>query len=489
VGFIRCAGILFALALVACTTPLGKANKLLEAGLHQEAIEAYENILKSEPDNADAKIGLGKARSELWRKELISIRLLRMSGDAKGALERLESLLERMKIWDVSNFQSGELVSAEEEVRNGRRLLTSLIQQKINERKPVVATYLWNEFDAIREAKQFGAFSVELLEDIRKAGLNLCITLKPWTSSTSFSFNTVAKSVCASYGGASPAVPLDNQKDFRFSKLLLAGKIEFRNFDGNSQTQVELLRDFIESKMQSAGLYASDSPHTLTLALSGDYTRDYETHSTIRTHSYTVKVPYQDFEKYEEKEFVKVTRNGREESVERPVQKQRPVTRFREEPRTHSYPAVQHREKLRWNAALIAKTKEETSLSFAQEKENAFVTHNQNLPHMGLKPAEAKFIDVTQWLSENYKKFAEQYVGKLTLQIADRYCQAAKGQEMTHEAAENFSRCAELNEKNVAASAWFSNTFGVTRAELLKILAHASLGMVQPVQDPKLSSN
>lgn len=466
--------ILLTALLLSCTTKLGQANKLLEAGLHQEAAEAFENILKSDPNNADAKIGLAKARSEVWRKELVSIRLLRMSGDARGALERLEALLERIKIWDVSKFQSGELVSAEEEVRNGRRLLTSMIQQKISEKRPIVASFYWNEFDAIREAKQFGAYSVELLDDIRKEGFQLCGKLKPWLSSTSFSFNTVAKTVCASYGGSPDTSTLDHQKDFRFSRLIVSGKIDFKNFDGNPQTQVELLRDAIENKMQHVGLYASDSPHTLNIGLSGDYVREYQTRNIIKSHSYMLKVPYQDFEKYEEKEFVKVMRNGREESVERPVKKQRPVTRFREEPRTHNYPAVQHREKFRWNASLNAKSAEETSLSFAQEKENSFVTHNQNLPHMGLKPAEAKFFDATGWLSENYKRFAEQYVEKLTLQMSDRFCQAAKGQETSHEAAENFSRCAELNPKNVAASAWFSSTFGVTRAELLKILSQNS---------------
>ena len=348
---IRTAGVLALLALAGCTTQLGRANKLLEAGLFLEAGDAYEQILKTDPDNADAKIGLAKARSEIWRKELVSIRLMRMSGNAKGALERLEALLEKIAVWDVSKFQSGELVSAEEEVRNGRRLLTSMIQQKISEHRPVVATYYWNEFDQIREAKQFGSYSVELLDEIRKEGQQLCQALQAWSSSTSFSFNVVSKAVCAYYGSSPAGVPLDHQKDFRFAKIAFAGNLDFRNFDGNAQTQTELLRNEIERRIQAVGLYASESPYTLTLALSGDYSRDYATRSMIKTHSYKLKVPYQDYEQYEDKEYVTVVRDGRQQTLERPVQKTRPVTKFRMEPRTYNYSALEHREKLKLNVA------------------------------------------------------------------------------------------------------------------------------------------
>lgn len=460
--------------LVACTTQLGQANKLLEAGLYQEAGDAFEKILKKDPDNADAKIGLAKARSEWWRKELVSIRLMRMSGNAKGALERLEGLLEKIQIWDISKFQSGELVSAEEEVRNGRRLLTSLIQQKINEHQPVVAIRYWNEFNHVREAKQFGSYSVELLEDIRKEGRVLCKKLQDWVSPTSFSFNTVEKSVCAYFGGTTGTVPLDSSKDYRFSKVVFSGAINFRNFDGNAATQIDLLRNEVEQKIQPFGLYSSESPLTLTINLGGDFSRDYYTRSTIKTHSYKVKVPYQDYENYQDKEFVNVIQNGQMQTVERPVQKTRPVTKFRQEPRTHRYPATEHTEKIRLSALMTAKNAEESSLAFNQDKENNFVTHDQNLPDMGLMPAEAKFFAVSEWLAANYSKFAEQFAEKLAVQMGDRFCQAAKGQEAAKESAENLSRCAELNSKNVAALAWFTNNFGVSRAEVLSILSRQS---------------
>ncbi|MEY3902923.1 MAG: hypothetical protein RL189_2229 [Pseudomonadota bacterium] len=460
--------------LTACTTQLGRANKLMEAGLFDEAGAAYEQILRTDPNNTDARIGLAKARSEIWRKELVSIRLMRMSGDAKGALERLEELLEKIRAWDLSKFQSGELVSAEEEVRNGRRLLTSMIQQRIRERHPVIAIQYWNEFDQIREAKQFGSYSVDLLEDIRKEGRAQCDKLNQWVSATSFSFNAVAKAVCAYFGGQQSSVALDHQKDFRYSKVVFAGSFNFRNFDGDAATQTDLLRNQIEQQIQPYGLYASESPFTLTIGISGDFVRQYTTRSTRKTHSYQVKIPFQDFEKYEEKELVNVIQSGVAKTIERPVQKTRPVTRFRMEPRTYSYPAVDHSEKLRLNWTLTAKNSEQTSQSYSQEKDNNFTTHDQNLPDIGLMPVEPKFLSVTDWLADHYSKFAEQFTEKLAIQTGDRFCQAAKGQDSAQESAENFSRCAELNPKNIAAKAWFTGALGATRREVLRILARQS---------------
>lgn len=67
-----------ALLLISCVTRLSEANKLFEAGLFAESADAYEKILDTDPENSDAKIGLAKSRSELWKKELVSIRLMRM---------------------------------------------------------------------------------------------------------------------------------------------------------------------------------------------------------------------------------------------------------------------------------------------------------------------------------------------------------------------------------------------------------------------------
>ena len=460
------AGVFFA----SCTTRLGEAKKLHEAGLYSEAAEAYEKIIATDPTNSAAKIGLAAARSEIWKKELISIRLMRMSGNAKGALERLEELLERVRAWDLSQFQSGDLVAAEEEVRNGRRALELLIREALNEKKPVVASHYWSKFDQVREAKHYGSYASTQFEDIQSEGKALCGRLQAMVSPTSFSFNNIYKAVCAHFSADTKAVELDFKQDYRFSRIDLSGKIELRNYDSTSEAQAKIVLADLDERLKNVGLFSSQSPYTIPVGVDGTFARDHEATKALMSHAYTVNVPYQEFEDYEVKEYEHVVENGMSKMVEKKVTKQRPITRYRMESRTHRYWGTNHSERLRMNLTLTAKLTSEISSGFAQDKNNNFITHNENLPEHGLTPKEAKFIVVSDWLQEQYGKASDKFIEKLALTLADKFCQSAKANDVSNEGAENYSRCAELNPKNPAASAWFTSTFGFAREQLLKVV-------------------
>ncbi len=459
-----------ALLLISCVTRLSEANKLFEAGLFAESAAAYEKILDTDPENSDAKIGLAKSRSELWKKELVSIRLMRMSGNGKGALERLEELLEKTAVWDLSRFQSGDLVSAEEEVRNGRRVLDALVREQLNDKKPVVASHYWNKFNQVREAKKYGSYSSAIYNDIQKEGQELCVRLQELISNTSFSFNNVYKAVCAFYGADAKTIALDNQQEYRFSRIDLANGLSVRSYEATSDSQAKIILGLFDERLKKIGMFSAQSPYTLSAQLQGEFVRIYDAQPTLMAHSYREKVPFQAIEEYEDTEYVNRTVNGVARTDERKVKKTRPVTRYRMEPRTHRYQAIKHSERLRLNMSLSAKALQEFSIGYAQDKDNNFVTHEENLPHIGLTPLQSKFMVVSDWLQENYTKMSDQFIEKLALTTADKFCQAVKLNEVSKDSAENFSRCAELNPKNSAATAWFASTFGLERAEVLRVV-------------------
>jgi len=469
-SLLRGLGVLLVLGLVACTTKLSAAKKLLEEGLYLDAANAYEKILANDPDNGDAKIGLAKARAELWKKELVSIRLMRMSGNGKGSLERLEELLERTAAWDLSRFQSGDLVSAEEEVRNGRRVLDLMIREQLNDKKPVVASFYWNKFNRVREVKQFGSHSSAIYNDIESEGQKLCERLHGLVSATSFSFNSVYKGVCAYYGAPEKTIELDFKQDYRFSKIDLDNRLNVRKYESTADAQGKIIVDLLDERLKKVGLFSGPSPLVLSTELRGDFVRDYQARQTRMAHSYTENVEYKEMEEYEDVEYVQKVENGVARSVPRTVKKTRPVKKYRTENRTHRYLAVQHNERLRLSLTLASRAPQEFSMGYAQDKDNNFVTHEENLPHIGLRRLEPKFMVVSDWLKEHYIKLADQFVQKLALTAADKFCQAVRTSEMSKEGAENFSRCAELNPKNSAATAWYSSTFGLTRAEVLEVV-------------------
>lgn len=461
--------------LASCTTRLGAAQKLYDAGLYAESAEAFERILESEPDNTDAKLGLAKSRSELWKKELVSIRLMRMSGNGKGALERLEELLEKTSSWDLSKFQSGDLVSAEEEVRNGRRVLDLLMRSQINDKKPIVAISLWSKFNRVREAKQFGSYSSAIYEDIQKEGRLLCDKLNQLTSNTSFSFNDIQKSVCAYYGAEAKNIDLDFQKDYRYARLNLAGEIVSQNYQASSDSQIKIIQTQLDEHLKNARLFSSQSPKILDVNVQGRILRQYFMQPTMMAHSYQDKVPYQAIEEYEDTEFVTVYENGKPKSVPKKVKKTRRVTKYKNELKTHRYRAVKHNESMQLNLVATANASGEFKTGYSKDKINNFVTHEENLPQIGLTPKEPQFLVVSDWLQEHYKAMTKEFISRLKTITADQFCQAVQGSRDTSTVAENFSRCAELEPANPAAIAWFTSTFGMKRAEILKTLEKSTL--------------
>lgn len=453
-----------------CTTRLGAAQKLFDAGLYSESADAFERILESDPGNTDAILGLAKSRGELWKKELVSIRLMRMSGNGKGALERLEELLEKTSSWDLSKFQSGDLVSAEEEVRNGRRILDRLMRSQVIDKKPVVATSLWTKFDKVREAKQFGSYSSTLYEDITKEGRALCTKLNHLTSPTSFSFNDVQKAVCAYYNTDAKNVELNFKEDYRFSRLNIVGEIQSKNYRISSDSQIKIIQTQIDEKLKKASLFSSQSPRVLDVTLRGQIIRQYFNQPTMMAHSYQDKVPYQALEDYEETEYVQVYENGIPKTIPKKVKKTRQVTKYKNELKTHRYRAVKHNESLQMSLVSSANPGVEFKTGYSKDKINNFVTHDENLPQIGLTPKEPQFLVVSDWLQEHYSAMTTEFINRLRSVTADQFCQAVKGERDTSAVAENYSRCAELEPSNPAAIAWFTSTFGMPRAEILKIL-------------------
>ena len=453
-----------------CTTRLGAAQKLFDAGLYSESAEAFERILESDPGNADAIMGLAKSRSELWKKELVSIRLMRMSGNGKGALERLEELLEKTSTWDLSKFQSGDLVSAAAEVKNGRRVLDVLMRSQINDKKPVVATSLWTKFDRVREAKQFGSYASAIYDDILKEGKELCAKLNQLTSATSFSFNDVQKAVCAYYGADAKNVELDFRADYRFSRLITEGEIQVKNYQATSDSQLKIIQTQMDQQLKKARLFSAQSPRVLDVALRGQIVRQYFAQPTLMAHSYQDKVPYQAIEDYEETEYVQIYENGRAQTVPKKVKKTRPVTKFKTELKTHRYRAVKHNESVQLSLVSSANPVTEFKTGYSKDKINNFVTHEENLPQIGLTPKEPQFLVVSDWLQQHYESMTGEFMTRLKAITADQFCQAVRGERTNQSVAENYSRCAELEPTNPAAVAWFTSTFGMQRAEIIKVL-------------------
>lgn len=219
-------------ALIGCATRKFNAKKMLEAGLYNDASSEYEKILEEDPENVDAKIGLNAARSELWKKEFVSIRLLRMAGNVDSALERVESLLKRTSSWDVSNFSSGDLVGAQDEVRFAKRQLFQRVNKHLDGLKPLLAESELAVFPLVADSKVDGLRAQNMLEKIRDTASEQCKQIGKEFTCGSFSSFHFAKSYCEHFGYSLKDIVLSPELDYRFSSVVLAGEVSTndRNF-------------------------------------------------------------------------------------------------------------------------------------------------------------------------------------------------------------------------------------------------------------------
>jgi hypothetical protein len=226
----------------------------------------------------------------------------------------------------------------------------------------------------------------------------------------------------------------------------------------------------MDEQLKKARLFSSQSPKELDVTMRGQIVRQYFNQPTMMAHSYQDRVPYQAFEDYEETEYVKVYENGLPTTKPQKVKKTRRVTKYKNELKTHRYRAVKHNESLQMSLVSSANPGTEFKTGYSKDKINNFVTHDENLPHIGLTPKQPQFLVVSDWLQDHYSAMTVEFMTRLKSITADQFCQAVRGERDASTVAENYSRCAELEPTNPAAIAWFTSTFGMQREEILKVL-------------------
>ena len=113
--------ILFCLAFlglfIGCSSPIKKADKLMESGQFQEAVSLLERASTEKPNDLDIVAKLNEAKTKFVERKFIEVRLTRIAGNQEGALDLLSAALEQREKWRSSlrHHSSGVQVTIEEE--------------------------------------------------------------------------------------------------------------------------------------------------------------------------------------------------------------------------------------------------------------------------------------------------------------------------------------------------------------------------------------
>ncbi|NDD92198.1 hypothetical protein EBZ37_08945 [bacterium] len=121
----------FLIFLSACSSPIKRADKLMESGNFQEAIEILEEASITNRNDRDILEKLKEAKTKLVQRKFIEVRLARMAGNSEGALDLLTETLEKREKWGSSiKQQSGAVqVTIQEESEYARPVLRRRIEK------------------------------------------------------------------------------------------------------------------------------------------------------------------------------------------------------------------------------------------------------------------------------------------------------------------------------------------------------------------------
>lgn len=446
------------IGVVSCASRNWQAGHLYKEGLYAESAEAYENMLKANPSNSEAQSGLLKARAELWKKDLTALREQRGAGNKEGAMSSLEDLLEKRRVWEQGSHPLPSLEPVDQDVRSARQVLEASIREKIAENKPLAASQLWEKFDLLRDEKKYGPFNASLAEEIQYEGKSLCDRMRTYVGSVSFSYGELYAAVCSYYGVQPYDSSLDERQDFRFSKVSVKNQTTLQIAGTTASAQSQAMQQKLDSQLKKIGLISARSKSALAVTWLGSALRKHTSEPQMMAHFYSASGA-----------------NEGEGSDKRDTVNTETSSASSTEKRTFRYQATAHKESLSANFVLYSKNKSETRVTHTDEEKKEFISHNTNRPEIGLRPLAPAFLPALPWLGVQMEKLAEKFVQALAASIAEKACRGARDIDVSPQSIENFSRCSELNPSDPDAAEWFSNNYGLSRAQIMETVRKSQI--------------
>jgi hypothetical protein len=190
----------------------GRAKKLLEAEQYEEAEALYSEILKGDPEDADAIIGASQSREKLLDSKLIQVRLARIGGNAQSSLDQLLKVVELENEWKFFPRNRVAFTQEEESIE-----AIKLVESKVNKinasGKPLSSDFLLAKYGKIFSGNLSPRLN-KIAVKTKALGAESCKRLRENDLDTAPYFSQFLNQYCVHWGvssGRSPA-SLDNLK-------------------------------------------------------------------------------------------------------------------------------------------------------------------------------------------------------------------------------------------------------------------------------------
>ena len=465
----------------ACTTPQQRAEKLMQNEAFEEAALVYEQIIAKNPKDAEAAVGLRRAREKTIDTKLIQVRMSRLGGNDQNAADMLLKIILNENQWQL--YPSGKAQYTQEEEKDfSLGYLTRKIEKANSDQFPLLSLFILKKFAPIFDGAQSKRMSV-LQAKTKSRGLDICKKLVALRRRELPYFSLWVKDFCGTFSNDSTEAASFQVEQLKglFSQVSLKGNIE-----GLSQSDYAGLQQALLEGLKTSVWYDPKGANRAEVRLDGSFSNDHTTQSIQQFHSYTIQEPYTDYELQTRSREVPYTDtearidpySGRLEhqSVTKYrsefYQESIPVTAYRNVPMSQPYGAIQHRQVL-----LLALSGEVNFgenhwiLSFNERSDQSGIEHHVSMPDIGLFPKSLNLPNPTTWLKGQTQNVKSAFEKKSSELWDSLYCRPSDGSSIAA-SGEQVLKCGRNRSKQPPEFVlkWYQDNLGVTPEQANEVM-------------------
>ncbi len=476
--------IAFTVVAFGCTSIQERAEKSFKDGEFIAAATLYEQILSNDSKDGVAKERLQKSRQKIIENRLIEVRQQRLSDDFEGAIKKLAAIISDENKWETS--PGGAAFSTQLEEMN---LLYSWVEDHVKAElksgKILKAKFFNDKFKDIFSIGATRKRQDELIATIIKHGVEQC--LKLGDKGQGYYSQEFAKKYCMFWGAKDTQFPnrmpasSQNLQRETYGSMVLSGNIANLPKEVLSNLSERLL-----DGLKSTPYYLAGSG-PLKMNISGKYSGNYTEQSTIKVHSYEVKIPYQVAIKVPYEVSIPYTAYEPEYYFENGMMKTKTVrvtrvrtevryrndteTRYRSESRSLKYPATD----FALTYLLVGKS------SFKIDGSNHELPMNNQLEvvdsfydtdnsEIGLSAKKKNTVSAVDWLKESFSGLDKELTTRIEKAWESKYCKVPDNM-MSKTQIETVMKCLKgSSNHHDFVDNWFKATFGMSYDEVCRVI-------------------
>ncbi len=439
--------------LSGCSTAKKNAKALEEEGKFEEAVAQWERAVKESPSDKEAIRGLKEAQLGAINARLVQVRDLRASKEFTRAIRTLRDTVRLQEKWKVkldansASFQGREAQGLWLPFRE--ELALTLSKQHV-----LGAAATFEDLRPIFSFVPAQEMSAEW-NKIKAQGVKLC---RGFRSESKYPYAMAFQQNTCRYFGEKRSFPLAVAPE-----QLDGLKVSFV-FDGVDRTQEGLLQGALETGLKESVLYQLGAKRALALELRGRLEVQRRSQLVTLFHEYQVEESYEDWETVKKKGV-----NGAPATTER-----RKVKKKRTVRRQYPYPALKETQKIKLRAqSAVEWIGQSESIGESFEHTDEAISHEQNIPAIGLRPQKTKLPSVSTHLVPFAEKLQGQFTQDLNKMWERAFCvRPASDDELLE--AEHVLRCQRLmkDKQQDFVQSWYLARHGSTPGELAKLLGN-----------------